>query len=122
VDEQMRTLLEKPIKETDTRAFVLVKSIYQACMNTTEIEAHSVEDLKRTLRGMGGWPVVEGQRWNERGFDWTNTIYEFMKFGFNSNIFFEFNVSPTSRTPPKTPSRSVHKKTTKWDNLIIRDI
>jgi membrane metallo-endopeptidase-like protein 1 len=94
VDEQMRTLLEKPIKETDTRAFVLVKSIYQACMNTTEIEAHSVEDLKRTLRGMGGWPVVEGQRWNERGFDWTHTIYEFMKFGFNSNIFFEFNVSP----------------------------
>jgi membrane metallo-endopeptidase-like protein 1 len=122
VDEQMRTLLEKPIKETDTRAFVLVKSIYQACMNTTEIEAHSVEDLKRTLRGMGGWPVVEGQRWNERGFDWTNTIYEFMKFGFNSNIFFEFNVSPNVSDSSKDTLTVSPQETTKWDNLIIRDI
>lgn len=118
----MRTLLEKPIKETDTRAFVLVKSIYQACMNTTEIEAHSVEDLKRTLRGMGGWPVVEGQRWNERGFDWTHTIYEFMKFGFNSNIFFEFNVSPNVSDSSKDTLTVSPQETTKWDNLIIRDI
>ena len=94
VDEQLRTLLEKPIKDTDARAFVLVKSIYQACMNTTEIEAHSLEDLKKTIKGIGGWPVVEGPEWNERLFDWTSTMYEFMKLGFNSDIFFEFSVTP----------------------------
>ncbi|RZC41734.1 membrane metallo-endopeptidase-like 1, partial [Asbolus verrucosus] len=92
VDEQMRTLLEKPIKETDARPFVLVKSIYQACMNTTEIEANSLSNLKKVLKTIGGWPVVEGQRWNERRFNWTSTIYEFIKLGFNSDIFFEFSV------------------------------
>ncbi|EFA03192.1 neprilysin-2 [Tribolium castaneum] len=94
VDEQMRTLLEKPVQDTDARAFVLVKSIYQACMNTTEIEAHALENVKKTIKGIGGWPVVEGFKWNERAFDWTETIYKFMRMGMEYDIFFEFNVFP----------------------------
>lgn len=97
VDEQMRTVLEKDVEDSDARAFVLVKSIYRACMNITEIEAHSLENVKKTIKGIGGWPVVEGFKWNERFFDWTNTIYEFMKLGLEYDIFFEFDVLPEEK-------------------------
>ncbi|RZC35967.1 Peptidase M13 N domain containing protein, partial [Asbolus verrucosus] len=94
VDEQLRTLLETPIKETDPRPFVLSKSLYQACMNTTEIEANALPNLKKIFKKIGGWPVVEGQRWDEKRFSWTSTSYEFMKLGVNFRIFFDFIVKP----------------------------
>lgn len=37
LDEQVRILVEEPIKEDDPKPFKLVKNLYQACMNKCKI-------------------------------------------------------------------------------------
>ncbi|RZC36911.1 endothelin-converting enzyme 1-like, partial [Asbolus verrucosus] len=96
VDEQMEHLVKQPIAESDIKPFVLAKSIYQACMNTTQIEANSLSSFQRLIKSTGGWPVIEETNWNENDFDWISVIYKFMELGiaYNNNIFISFQVLP----------------------------
>jgi len=36
LDEQVRILVEEPIREDDSKPFKLVKNLYQACMNKSK--------------------------------------------------------------------------------------
>lgn len=39
LQEQLRKMIEEPIKEDEPKPFQLTKKLYKACMNKTEIEA-----------------------------------------------------------------------------------
>ena len=39
-------------------------------MNTELIESLGLEPLKQILKGLGGWPVLEGDSWSDEGFKW----------------------------------------------------
>jgi len=40
----------------------------------------------------GGWPVVKGGAWDGSDWSWQQSIKDFNKRGFSSNILFEFLV------------------------------
>lgn len=90
----MQELLKKPITSTDIKPFVILKTLFQACMNTTEIETNSLIKFKQLMKKLGGWPVIEGPDWNENHFDWISTSYKFMKIGINPDMFLNFEVLP----------------------------
>ena len=41
-----------------------IRTTYKSCMNETLLDQIGGDPLKKTLKNIGGWPVVEGGRWN----------------------------------------------------------
>lgn len=66
-------------------------------MTSGKIEAYQADLLVSDIIEVGGWPVIEGPKWNERSFDWITTILKFRKMGFNHNIFLALFVGPDVR-------------------------
>lgn len=46
------------------------KFLYKSCMNAEILEERSLEPLYRLLKILGGWPVLDGDKWNASNFDW----------------------------------------------------
>ena len=57
-------------------------------MNVERTEEKSLEFLKEMISNIGGWPVVEGDRWSGDNFTWwkISIVAANMGFDFNSII------------------------------------
>ena len=93
IQEQLRISIEETSKPNEPRAFTLAKNFYKACMNTAQIEKNSIRIVLDDFKKSGGWPVLEGDSWNETDFDWKQSIYKFKKLGYGSDYFFFFGVT-----------------------------
>lgn len=40
------------------------------------IEARGIGFVLNLLKKVGGWPVLEGHRWNANNFNWVETVYK----------------------------------------------
>ncbi|CAB3250166.1 unnamed protein product [Arctia plantaginis] len=83
LQEQIRALLDEPIAKNEPKPFVLAKTLFQACMNRSAIEARGVQPLLDMLRRLGGWPVLDGDKWDERSFSWEQSVYKFRNAGYS---------------------------------------
>ncbi|CAH1236556.1 unnamed protein product [Diabrotica balteata] len=92
LQEQLRTMIEEPIQEDEPKPFKLTKKLYKACMNKTLIEEDGMTTISEVLKQLGGWPVLEGDSWNENDFDWKNSVYKFRKVGYGVDYFIDFSV------------------------------
>ena len=48
-------------------------------MDLNKIEEVGLDPLKTMLKQMGGWPVLEGNTWDETKFNWIDTVYTFRR-------------------------------------------
>ena len=48
-------------------------------MDLDKIEEVGLDPLKAMLKKMGGWPVLEGDSWDENKFNWIDTVYTFRR-------------------------------------------
>lgn len=92
LQEQLRTMIEEPVKPGEPKPFVLLKRIYKSCMNTTVIETDGLTTIKSILKDLGGWPVLEGPKWDQGKFDWRQSVYKFRKAGYSVDYFMDFSV------------------------------
>ncbi|XP_011689069.1 PREDICTED: membrane metallo-endopeptidase-like 1 [Wasmannia auropunctata] len=90
--EQLRLSIEQQSPPNELRPFRLVKDLYKACMNKTAIKQRGLTPLLNSLRKLGGWPVLNGRRWNERDFIWKDSVYRFRRLGYSINYFIGFSV------------------------------
>ncbi|GLV37796.1 Neprilysin 2 [Carabus blaptoides fortunei] len=72
-------------------------------MNTSAIEHNSLHVLKKYLHKFGGWPVLEGEKWNERDNHWQQITYKLHDSGFGSNYLLRLYVFLN----PKNSSQTV---------------
>ncbi|XP_048488609.1 neprilysin-2 isoform X1 [Plutella xylostella] len=93
LQEQIRSLLDEPVTASEPRPFVLAKTLYQACMNRTAIEARGTKPLLEMLRRLGGWPVLDEDKWDEQGFNWKDSVYRFREAGYSVDYFLDFSIS-----------------------------
>ncbi|XP_045542231.1 neprilysin-2 isoform X1 [Papilio machaon] len=93
LQEQIRALLEEPITEGEPHPFILAKTLYKACMNKSVIEARGVKPLLDIMKRFGGWPVLEGDNWNEHAFAWDDSVYRFRTAGYSVDYFLDFSIS-----------------------------
>ena len=80
------------ITPTEPKPFRLAKSLYQSCMNTEKIEEKGLNPLTDFLKRMGGWPLLEGDSWNQDGFKWFEMVYRFRDEGFSVDYLVDFSV------------------------------
>ncbi|XP_058126408.1 neprilysin-1 [Anopheles ziemanni] len=55
----LKGVLEEPVNKEDNRATKKAKAFYKSCMNLEQIRALDVTALRKSLRKLGGWPVIE---------------------------------------------------------------
>ncbi|CAL1682614.1 unnamed protein product [Lasius platythorax] len=91
--EQLRTSIEEESPPNEPRPFKLAKDFYEACMNKTAIEERGLQPLLNNLRKLGGWPVLDAERWNEGDFTWKDAVYRFRRLGYSVDYFIDFGVS-----------------------------
>lgn len=48
--------------------------------------------IKEILKSLGGWPVIEGEIWNDTEFTWMESVYNLRLAGLSVDYFFSFNV------------------------------
>lgn len=92
IDIQLRTIIEDEIDANESSVYKLVKQLHRSCMNRTEVEALGLEPFNEILQKIGGWPAVEGEKWNETGFDWIESIRQMRNIGLTTNYLFATTV------------------------------
>jgi len=93
LDIQVRGLLEGAIEEEEPKPFQMAKSVFQSCMDTEKIETVGLTNLHAMLRKLGGWPLLEGDKWNQEGYKWYEMIYKFREEGYSVDYLVDFSVT-----------------------------
>ncbi|XP_012288606.1 neprilysin-2 isoform X3 [Orussus abietinus] len=92
LQKQLRTSIEEKSPENEPKPFRLVKNLYKACMNKTAIEEQGLKPLLKILKKLGGWPVLDGDAWNDGDFNWKESVYTFHKTGYSVDYFIDFSI------------------------------
>lgn len=45
------------------------------------------------LKSLGGWPVLEAEKWDEGSFTWKDSVYKFRTTGYSVDYFIDFSIS-----------------------------
>lgn len=56
------------------------------------IEDRGLEPLLSIQESFGGWPVVKGDKWNDRTWSWQDSVKKFCKKGYSPDFIFDFSV------------------------------
>ncbi|XP_035210660.1 neprilysin-2-like [Stegodyphus dumicola] len=93
LDLKLKALLEKELTGKEPDFIQMIKSMYDSCMDLNSIEKVGSKPLKNALSSLGGWPVVEGEGWDEASFDWIDTLIRFRRMGYSFNSLMVLSVS-----------------------------
>ena len=55
--------------------------------------------LKKVLKAVGGWPVLEGPDWDKSGFKWYDMVYKLRDIGYPTNYIIGIAVGPNWNKP-----------------------
>ncbi|CAG5075241.1 Similar to Nep2: Neprilysin-2 (Drosophila melanogaster) [Cotesia congregata] len=91
--EQLEIIVREKISPNTPKRLKLVKTFYDICMNETAMKQYGTNPLKDKFNKLGGWPVLEGTKWNEDAFNWTNTLYTLREMGYSFNYLFNLEVA-----------------------------
>lgn len=95
--QKLREILEEPAQPGESRVFTMARDTYKACMDTDKIEKIGLQPLKDMLKELGGWPVLEGDSWDEENFSWIETVYKFREHGYSTDYLIDFSVVTDSK-------------------------
>ncbi|XP_015110120.1 neprilysin-2 [Diachasma alloeum] len=101
IEKRLRTVLEEPSLPTEPKAFKLAKKLYKSCMNETAIKAQSRKLLLSILQKLGGWPVLEGDQWNEETFKWIQSLNKFSDLGDLMKYFLQITINTDYKNTTK---------------------
>ncbi|KAK2705540.1 neprilysin-2-like [Artemia franciscana] len=90
---QLRQILQEKPSDNEPKPFTLVKNLYKSCMNKNLIEERGLEPMKAIIKELGGWPVLEGDSWDESSFVWYESVYQYRKVGYSVDYFIDFSVT-----------------------------
>ncbi|KAF5299290.1 hypothetical protein FQA39_LY02463 [Lamprigera yunnana] len=94
-------IVEEPVEEDDPRSIVMAKQLYRSCNNLSAIEEKGLRLIKDSLRQMGGWPLLEGNMWREKDFDWKIATYKLRELGYDFDFFIYMFITEDEREPSK---------------------
>ncbi|XP_051158324.1 neprilysin-2-like isoform X2 [Leptopilina boulardi] len=70
IEQEMKTILEKNYEPTEPNYARLIKAFYRECMNANNTKQQNLNSILDLLKKIGGWPLLEGNSWNNVNFQW----------------------------------------------------
>lgn len=67
-------ILNQKSKPNELKPFKMTKKFYQSCKD--RIENYTIKQTTELLKDLGGWPVVESYKWNERDSTWQRVFFK----------------------------------------------
>ncbi|KAK9500251.1 hypothetical protein O3M35_001544 [Rhynocoris fuscipes] len=93
VIEEIQKVLDEPVKRDERIVIANVKNLYKLCINRNDQSREdSLNYLKSLLDRLGGWPVVEGESWDEDSFDWMKLMKIFNEEGLSLDYLFTISI------------------------------
>lgn len=65
------------------------------------IEKSGVSPLQNLLTLLGGWPVLEGDKWHPTNWSWQNTISKLRESGLGLDYLIKVAVVPDLKNPSR---------------------
>lgn len=90
IEQQVIELLTADINANDPDFVNLPKIYYQTCTQNSNVLNKVM--LKRYIEFSGGWPLLEGAKWNEKAGNWVEIIKLLQLHGFQSNQIFSVDI------------------------------
>ncbi|XP_044761824.1 neprilysin-2-like [Coccinella septempunctata] len=101
--EEIQSRIKNMLEQADLSDEPLgqAKKFYRACMNESALETDGLKWMKQIFRRMGGWPILEGDNWNEQEFDWQQAVHKLRRMGVNFEFFIDVSVERDKKDPTK---------------------
>lgn len=111
LNEQLRVIINEPIKENEIAPFQNAKKLFKACYNTALVEQRGTTPVTNILTSMGGWPVVMPiAGWNEASWTWQQSVARSRENGYSVSYFLSFSVSSDNKDTTKRIIRVIKDK------------
>ncbi|CAO1406059.1 unnamed protein product [Diamesa serratosioi] len=91
--DQLRTLINVPVNDSEIDPFKLVKKVYKSCMNTSLIQDRGIKPLVEIHETLKGWPILKGDKWNESSWSWQNASLTSSNLGYTTDYIFKLTVA-----------------------------
>lgn len=95
IQNQIRAIIAEEPAPTDLNAFKLAKNFYKSCMDEKSIEKRGIQPLIDLTKSYGGWPVIEGNQWNEDDWNWFDVYTKMFAEGLDLSLLFELEIAPS---------------------------
>lgn len=59
--------------------------LFYFCHKTAHIEQRGTKPLIDIHKSLGGWPVIEGDSWDESQWSWTKSVKDFRARGYSAD-------------------------------------
>lgn len=109
LNEQLRVIINEPIKSDEIAPFQNAKKLYKACFNTDLVEQRGTTPVMNVLNAMGGWPVVMST-WNSDTWTWQQSVQKSRENGYSVSYFLSFSVSTDNKDTTKRIIRVIEDK------------
>ena len=97
LNERLRKIFEAKSLATEPKVYEHVRNLYQTCMDTETIEKNSVNDLKEIVGNIGGWPVLQGEKWTGENFKWHELSIKASDEGLSSDRMISIGIGTDSK-------------------------
>ncbi|KAH0555145.1 neprilysin-2-like [Cotesia glomerata] len=85
-------LIQKGV--SDFKPYRLIEDFYKTCINKNAKGQQALVLLRKIIKNLGRWPVLEGDQWKESGFNWIDFSSNAKKAGFDVNFFLDWVPKP----------------------------
>ncbi|XP_001602853.1 neprilysin-1 [Nasonia vitripennis] len=92
----LKGLLEEPPDLNDSNATLKAKLFYKSCMDIPKIREIGEQPLRERLRLLGGWPAVEGDKWQEPRYPIEELLGK-LRGEYNEGVLLEQWVGPDDK-------------------------
>ncbi|EYC08948.1 hypothetical protein Y032_0063g3447 [Ancylostoma ceylanicum] len=74
LNKQVKSILQMPILDTESKWDRLAKGYYQKCLDEDELERTGLTAIKEIVDWVGGWPTLQGHHWKEWNYSWEEQL------------------------------------------------
>lgn len=93
VEEQTTKMLQKPVEYNEPKAFQALKKFFRSCLDEVGIEKEGVDTIKKVLNRLGGWPILDGGKWNDKNFSLEELLIKLRQEGYDYMQLFYFGTT-----------------------------
>lgn len=87
-------LVKEDLKPGEPKAYAKVKTIYKKCTKDNASDDEKMRKIKELFQQMGGFPILEGDMWNETEWTWLGTTKKIRERGLFCDSMFALSPFP----------------------------